>query len=199
GPAAASPRRWRGVSVNASGRHCRKRGQDPCNADVSPYFMEGAKGSCPLFLQSPRARAFASCWMLPCFSELARSFAIGIIGLWRSDRHKRARADRFPFGASGVAVFGHEYAVIGTAWHRGNEKKECRMFKGFRDFILRGNVVDLAVAVVMGAAFGVVVNSVVKNVMTPLIGLAGGAPDFSAIRTGPLMWGNLINDILTFL
>jgi large conductance mechanosensitive channel len=73
------------------------------------------------------------------------------------------------------------------------------MFKSFRDFILRGNVVDLAVAVVMGAAFGAVVNSVVKNVITPLIGLAGGAPDFSAIRTGPLLWGNLINDILTFL
>jgi len=73
------------------------------------------------------------------------------------------------------------------------------MFKGFQNFILRGNVVDLAVAVVMGAAFGAVVNSVVKNVITPLIGLAGGAPDFSAIRTGPLMWGNLINDILTFL
>ena len=50
------------------------------------------------------------------------------------------------------------------------------MLKGFRDFILRGNVVDLAVAVVMGAAFGTVVNSVVKNVITPLIGFAGGAP-----------------------
>jgi large conductance mechanosensitive channel len=73
------------------------------------------------------------------------------------------------------------------------------MLKGFRNFILRGNVVDLAVAVVMGAAFGAVVNSLVKNIITPLIGLAGGAPDFSAIRTGPLMWGNLINDILTFL
>src|SRR3982075_1531810 len=73
------------------------------------------------------------------------------------------------------------------------------MFKGFRDFILRGNVVDLAVAVIMGAAFGNVVNSVVKNIITPLIALAGGAPDFSAIRTGPLMWGNLLNDILSFI
>jgi large conductance mechanosensitive channel len=73
------------------------------------------------------------------------------------------------------------------------------MFKGFRDFILRGNVVDLAVAVIMGAAFGNVVNSVVRNIITPLIALAGGAPDFSAIRTGPLMWGNLLNDILSFL
>jgi large conductance mechanosensitive channel len=73
------------------------------------------------------------------------------------------------------------------------------MFRGFRDFILRGNVIDLAVAVVMGVAFGAVVNSVVKNLITPLIALAGGAPDFSAIRTGPLLWGNILNDVLTFL
>lgn len=73
------------------------------------------------------------------------------------------------------------------------------MFRGFRDFILRGNVLDLAVAVVMGVAFGDVVNSVVKNLITPLIALAGGAPDFSAIRTGPLLWGNILNDVLTFL
>ena len=73
------------------------------------------------------------------------------------------------------------------------------MLKGFRNFILRGNVIDLAVAVVMGVAFGAVVNSVVKNLVTPLIALAGGVPDFSAIRTGPLLWGNLLNDVLTFL
>jgi large conductance mechanosensitive channel len=73
------------------------------------------------------------------------------------------------------------------------------MLKGFRDFILRGNVVDLAVAVVMGAAFGNVVNSVVKNVITPLITWIGGAPDFSAIHAGPLMLGNLLNDILSFI
>ena len=42
------------------------------------------------------------------------------------------------------------------------------MLKGFRDFILRGNVIDLAVAVVMGVAFGAVVNSVVKNLVTPV-------------------------------
>ncbi len=73
------------------------------------------------------------------------------------------------------------------------------MLKGFRDFILRGNVMDLAVAVVMGMAFGAVVNSVVKNLVTPLIALAGGAPDFSVIRTGPLLWGNILNDVVTFL
>ena len=73
------------------------------------------------------------------------------------------------------------------------------MLKGFRDFILRGNVIDLAVAVVMGVAFGAVVNSVVKHLITPLIAFAGGAPDFSAIRTGPILWGNILNDVLTFL
>ena len=73
------------------------------------------------------------------------------------------------------------------------------MLKGFRDFVLRGNVVDLAVAVVIGAAFGAVINSVVKNFVTPLIALGGGFADFSAIRSGPILWGNILNDILTFL
>lgn len=73
------------------------------------------------------------------------------------------------------------------------------MLKGFRDFVLRGNVVDLAVAVVIGAAFTAVINSIVTNFITPLIALAGGVPDFSEIRTGPLMWGNILNDLLTFL
>jgi large conductance mechanosensitive channel len=73
------------------------------------------------------------------------------------------------------------------------------MLKGFRDFLLRGNVVDLAVAVVIGAAFGTVVNSVVTNLLTPVIALAGGVPDFSRIRTGSLLWGNLLNDVLKFL
>lgn len=73
------------------------------------------------------------------------------------------------------------------------------MFRGFRDFVLRGNLIDLAVAVVMGVAFGAVVSSTVKNLVMPLIALAGGVPDFSAIRTGPVSWGNLLNDVLTFL
>jgi large conductance mechanosensitive channel len=60
-------------------------------------------------------------------------------------------------------------------------------------------MIDLAVAVVMGVAFGAVVDSVVEHLITPLIALAGGAPDFSAIRTGPISWGNILNDVLTFL
>ena len=58
------------------------------------------------------------------------------------------------------------------------------MLNGFKNFILRGNIVDLAVAVIIGAAFGAVVDSLVKDVITPLIGLIGGQPDFSSIAVG---------------
>ncbi len=73
------------------------------------------------------------------------------------------------------------------------------MIKGFRDFILRGNILDLAVAVVLGAAFGAVVTSLVEDVITPLIGAIGGNPDFSASTLGPVLIGNFINTLLSFL
>ena len=59
------------------------------------------------------------------------------------------------------------------------------MLKGFREFILRGNVIDLAVAVVIGAAFGAVVRTLVDNLITPLIAAIFGKPDFlgHALRT----------------
>lgn len=55
------------------------------------------------------------------------------------------------------------------------------MLKGFRDFILRGNVVDLAVAVIIGAAFGAITASLTADVITPLIAALIGAPDFSSL------------------
>ena len=73
------------------------------------------------------------------------------------------------------------------------------MIKGFREFVLRGNVLDLAVAVVIGAAFGAVITSLVKDVITPLIGAVVGNPDFSAITLGPILIGNFINALLAFL
>jgi len=73
------------------------------------------------------------------------------------------------------------------------------MFKGFRDFIMRGNVVDLAVAVIIGAAFNQIVNSMVGDVLTPLIGAIFGRPDFSGIVIGPIFLGKFINALLTFL
>ncbi|NJN14978.1 MAG: large conductance mechanosensitive channel protein MscL [Oscillochloris sp.] len=73
------------------------------------------------------------------------------------------------------------------------------MFKGFRDFILRGNVLDLAVGVIIGAAFGAIVSSLTADILTPLIGALFGQPDFSQVQLGPLMIGNFINAIINFL
>jgi large conductance mechanosensitive channel len=73
------------------------------------------------------------------------------------------------------------------------------MLKGFRDFITRGNVVDLAVGVIIGAAFSGIVDSLVKDIVTPLIGLIGGQPDFSAFKVGPVAIGNFVNAVLSFL
>jgi large conductance mechanosensitive channel len=77
------------------------------------------------------------------------------------------------------------------------------MLKEFRDFVLRGNVVELAVAVIIGAAFGKIVDAVVKGLITPLIGIFGGTPDFSAntfsINGSVFLWGDVINAIVAFL
>ncbi len=73
------------------------------------------------------------------------------------------------------------------------------MLKGFRDFIARGNVLDLAVGVIIGAAFGAIVDSLVKDLITPIIGMAGGTPDFSSLKLGPIAIGNFINAVLAFL
>ena len=77
------------------------------------------------------------------------------------------------------------------------------MFKGFKQFILRGNVVDLAVAVVIGAAFGAVVAALVKDLLTPLIAALVGKPDFSAIKFtvngSEFLIGDFINAVVSFL
>jgi len=61
------------------------------------------------------------------------------------------------------------------------KKEKLHMLKGFKDFILRGNVVDLAVAVIIGAAFGAITSSVTADVITPMISALVGAPDFSTL------------------
>ena len=73
------------------------------------------------------------------------------------------------------------------------------MLKGFREFIARGNVLDLAVGVIIGVAFGAIVDSMVKDLITPIIGLMGGTPDFSALKLGPVNIGNFINAVIAFL
>lgn len=75
--------------------------------------------------------------------------------------------------------------------------------KGFRDFVLRGNVVDLAVGVVIGAAFGTVVTALVKDILTPLIAALGGSPDFTSlyftIGRGKILYGDFLNAVIAFL
>ena len=77
------------------------------------------------------------------------------------------------------------------------------MLKGFKEFIMRGNVVDLAIAVVIGAAFGAVINALVADIITPLIAAIGGQPDFGnltfKIHNSTFKYGEFINAIISFL
>jgi large conductance mechanosensitive channel len=74
------------------------------------------------------------------------------------------------------------------------------MLSGFKQFILRGNVVDLAVGVVIGAAFGSVVTAFTKDLLTPIITfVAGKSTDFSSLKYGPFLIGDFINSLISFL
>ena len=77
------------------------------------------------------------------------------------------------------------------------------MLKEFRQFILRGNLVDLAVAVVLGAAFGAVVTALVSDLVTPIIAAIGGKPNFDSltftIGKGTFHYGHFLNALLSFL
>lgn len=90
------------------------------------------------------------------------------------------------------------------------------MFKGFRDFVFRGNVIDLAVAVIIGAAFAAITNSLVTDIINPFIAGVLGKPDFSAIvlhlnlhapvagaksdaTAGVIQIGKFLNNVISFL
>jgi large conductance mechanosensitive channel len=77
------------------------------------------------------------------------------------------------------------------------------MIKGFRDFVLRGNVVDLAVAVMIGAAFNSIVASFTKDIIGQLLAVLAGKPDFGGLdlnlRGTPIHFGNFINAVISFL
>jgi large conductance mechanosensitive channel len=77
------------------------------------------------------------------------------------------------------------------------------MMQGFKKFLFRGNVVDLSVAVVMGAAFGAVITSLVANLLTPLIAAVVGKPDFSGLSAtvngSKIMYGAFLNALISFL
>jgi large conductance mechanosensitive channel len=75
--------------------------------------------------------------------------------------------------------------------------------KGFKEFILRGNVVDLAVGVMIGAAFNTVVSSLVKDLMTPFIAAIVKQPNFSGllftVNGSQFLYGDFVNDLISFL
>ncbi len=77
------------------------------------------------------------------------------------------------------------------------------MLKGFRDFILRGNVVDLAVAVVIGVAFTAIINALVADIINPLIAATVKKPDFSYLvlhlNGGVIKYGDFLNAVISFL
>jgi large conductance mechanosensitive channel len=77
------------------------------------------------------------------------------------------------------------------------------MVRGFKAFLLRGNVVDLAIAVVIGVAFGVVITAFVKDLVTPLIAALGGKPDFSSlyftINKSRFLFGDFFNALIAFV
>lgn len=77
------------------------------------------------------------------------------------------------------------------------------MLKEFREFISRGNVIDLAVAVIIGGAFTAIVNSLVKDIIMPLIGVILGGVDFTALAvtvgSAQITYGNFIQAIINFL
>jgi large conductance mechanosensitive channel len=77
------------------------------------------------------------------------------------------------------------------------------MLKGFKEFVLRGNVLDLAIAVVIGGAFSAVVAALVKDLFTPLIGAIVGKPDFSSlvvtINGSQFLIGDFLNAVISFL
>ncbi len=77
------------------------------------------------------------------------------------------------------------------------------MIKEFREFILRGNVVDLAVAVIIGAAFGAVITALVEGIFTPLIAAIVGEPSFGGLKftinNSEFLYGAFLNAIITFV
>ncbi len=77
------------------------------------------------------------------------------------------------------------------------------MLKEFRDFIARGNVIDLAVGIIIGAAFTAIVSSLVEDLVNPLLGLIIGGVDFSGLSFGlgeaQFMYGNFINAVIAFM
>jgi large conductance mechanosensitive channel len=83
------------------------------------------------------------------------------------------------------------------------EREECAVLTEFKDFVFRGNIVELAVAFVIGLAFAAVVNSLVENLVMPIVAAIVGKPDFSAltftVNDSVFRYGSFLTDVIQFL
>jgi large conductance mechanosensitive channel len=93
--------------------------------------------------------------------------------------------------------------LVGHAPGEHTHRREGQMVKEFREFLLRGNVIDLAIAVVIGAAFGAVVTSFVDDILMQVIAMVGGQPDFSGlsftINDAEFRYGSFLNAVISFV
>src|SRR6478609_8265228 len=91
-------------------------------------------------------------------------------------------------------------SVYGAA---STSRQGSNVLEDFKKFIFRGNVIDLAVAVIIGAAFSVVVNSLVQNILMPIIGIVGGKPSFDdytiTINKSVIKWGSFVTSVVNFV
>ncbi len=71
--------------------------------------------------------------------------------------------------------------------------------KGLIDFLSRGDVLNMAVGIIIGGAFGAIVSSLVADVLMPIIGMIVGSPDFSGLTAGPILIGNFITAVVNFI
>ena len=126
-------------------------------------------------------------------------------------RHARRRSLAHPHADGAVSAAtrrwprGRQAPTLAEAGETGEtaEREEGPMIKEFRDFLLRGNIIELAVAFVIGAAFALVVKSFNDNIITPIIAMLGGKPDFSGlyftVNGAQFRWGAFLTDLLGFV
>jgi len=91
--------------------------------------------------------------------------------------------------------------TVATGWcgNQGKGLEEADMLKEFKEFALKGNMIDLAVGIIIGVAFGAIVSSLVDDIFMPLIGLVIGDIDFSSLVLGPMNIGLFINAVVKFI
>lgn len=110
----------------------------------------------------------------------------------------QAGRDR-PAARDAAAAPGQGLADAGSLLPHLVERREPPMLKGFKDFIMRGNVVDLAIAVIVGGAFGKVVEAMVKLLMDVIGKVIGGQPNFDTVAVGGVVVGPFITALVNFL